>query len=322
LGVSASRLLLQHFRIWSSSLLFISGEVVGEVPRTVGGKVITFLTMLAGLVLFAVMVGTISASMTNYFRTRMEAHDIQLKDLNQHVIICGYDTKVDILLQELEEVADVWRRGVVVVAETDKNLNALPGLKNTKRLFHLNEDFTRIDVLEKAGAARARTALVLTDPGNNLGEQDRDARTVLASLTIEKLNPQIFTCAELISADNASHLKIAGVEEIVSRNNLSAGLFASSAINEGISGIVCDILSHKEGNYFRKINLPKDLEGKQFLEVAEYFKREQDALLIAIERVEEGGVLEQHINPSKDYLLENGDKLTLIVKRNSTICDL
>ena len=290
-------------QVWNSSLLFISGEVVGEIPKTKGGKIVTLLTTLAGLVVFAIMVGTISAAMTNYFKSRMEAHDLQLKDLENHIIICGYDSKVDIILQELEAAPDVWRKGVVLVAETEKNLLELP-LKNKKRLFHLNEDFTKIEVLEKAGAAKAKTALVLTDSGltgKNLGDQDRDARTVLAALTIEKLNPTIFTCAELISADNASHLKLAGVEEIVSRNNLSAGLFASSAVNEGISGIVSDILSHKEGNYFRKMDLPKDLIGKTFYEATNYFKKELDSLLIAVERVEENGLTEQHVNPFRDY---------------------
>jgi len=252
----------------------------------------------------------------------MEANDLHLKDLSQHVLICGYDSKVDIILQELEAVPDVWRRGVVVVAETDKSPLTLSTLKNKKRLFHLNQDFTKIEVLEKAGAAKARTALVLTDSGKNLSDQDRDARTVLAALTIEKLNPTIFTCAELISADNASHLKLAGVEEIVSRNNLSAGLFASSAVNEGISGIVSDILSHKEGNYFRKMDLPQDLIGKTFYEASTFFKKELDSLLIAVERTEENGLPDQHVNPSRDYELLEGDRLTLIIKRNSSICDL
>ena len=65
-----------------------------------------------------------------------------------------------------------------------------------------------------------------------------------------------------------------------------------------------------------------DLVGKTFYEATNYFKKELDSLLIAVERVEENGLTEQHVNPFRDYELLEGDRLTLIIKRNSSICDL
>lgn len=308
--------------LWATTLMFMSGEFVGEVPHSSGGKLVTVMITLSGLVIFAIMVGTISATMTNYFRMRLDAKEIDLNDLKDHLIICGWDRKCPVILRELEEVADVWRRGVVVVSETVADIFEETSLKNSRRIFHLREDFTRVEVLELAGAARARTAIVLAESNHNLSDQDRDARTVLAALTLEKLNPKVFTCAEILDEQNATHLRMAGVEEIISRTALSAGLFASSAINEGISPVISDILTHREGSYFKKIMLPESQVGKPFLEVFHYFKDEYDATAIAIETLEEDGKYHQHVNPSKDQRLSEGCKLTLILKRDSVICDL
>ena len=307
--------------LWETTFLFISGEVTGGMPTTSGGKTISILTTLAGLVVFAIMVGTISATMTAFFKTTMDAKDLTIADLEDHIIICGFDGKVEVILQELEAVDEVWRKGVVLVAETDIEINKLHGIKNTKRLFHINEDFTQIEVLEMAGAKKAKTAMVLADKGNNLGDQDRDARTVLAALTMEKLNPVIYTCAELLNESNATHLRLAGVEEIISRNSLAAGLFSTSAVNQGISVFVSDILSHQDGNYVRKFDVPKEFQGKTFLEASTYFKKELDSLVIGIERVVEGKA-ESHINPAHDLELKDQDKLTVILKKDSEICTL
>ena len=176
------------------------------------------------------------------------------------------------------------------------------------------------DSLESAGAVYAKTAIVLADKGANLGDQDRDARTVLAALTLEKLNPVIFTCAELLNEKNSTHLKLAGVEEVVSRNNLSAGLFASSAVNQGMSNFITDILSHQDGNYVRKVDVPDDYVGKTFVETASHFKKAFDTLLIGVESQIEDNRTEFHVNPPHDLELKADDKLTVILKKDSAAC--
>jgi len=304
--------------LWSTIFLFISGEVTGEAPITTAGKLVSILITIAGLVLFAVMVGTVSASMSAFFKTRMDAKELTLNDLSDHVIICGYSRKVDLILEELEASQTIWRRGVVVVARSEGDVFEKANIKNRKRLFHLNEDFTKFDILEEARASTARTAIVLADYSSRLSDQDRDARTVLAALTLEKLNPEIFTCAELLNEKNSTHLKLAGVEEVISGNHLSAGIFASSAINKGLSCFISDIFSHQNGNYVRKIELPKDLTGKSFVEVAKNLKTQYDCLLVAIEENGEG----MNINPPSEHLLSENCELTVIVKKDSEICNL
>ena len=62
-------------------------------------------------------------------------------------------------------------------------------VKNSSSLFNVRDDYTKFEVLEKVKADRASRALVIADSSNKeLSEQDRDARTVLAALTLEKIN--------------------------------------------------------------------------------------------------------------------------------------
>jgi voltage-gated potassium channel len=307
---------------WETTFLFISGEVIGKLPSSEGGKLVDALISISGLIVFAVMVGTISASMSAYFQRKMEAKDIDISDLKNHLIICGWENMGKMILSELEAVRDVWGQGVVVVAETDEDIVGASGVENSRRLFHVKADFTNVDVLESVGARKAKTAIVLADEGNGLRPQDRDARTVLAALTLEKLNPSIFTCAELLNEGNATHLRIAGVEEVISRNTLTAGLFASSVINEGITPVVTDLMTHHEGNYLRKLSATEQFIGKPFMKVVEYYKQEYDALAIGVENKNAQGVYEQHVNPPKDRIIEKGDRLTLVVKKDSILCDL
>ncbi len=309
-------------RAWETTFLFTSGELIGEIPANNAGKIVYLLITIAGLVVFAVLVGVVSASMATYLRTKMDAKDLSLGDLKNHLIICGWDSMGGTILHELELVTDVWRRGVVVIAETDRNIIAEGEIKNSRRLFHIKDDFTKPTVLEKAGAAVAKTAIVLADSSHSMLDQDRDARTVLASLTLEKINPKIFTCAELLNERNAVHLEIAGVEEIISRSAITAGLFAATAANSGVTPVVRDVLTHREGSYFKKIPVPEDFVDKEFIEAFHYLKKMYDITVLAVENKNDKGHLVQHINPAATHLLSTDDQLIIILKRDSEMCEL
>ena len=66
-----------------------------------------------------------------------------------------------------------------------------------QRVHFPNDDFTKVATLEKAGIHRANTCIILSDMSQGRSVQDADARTILAALTVEKLNLDIYTCAEI-----------------------------------------------------------------------------------------------------------------------------
>ncbi len=52
--------------------------------------------------------------------------------------------------------------------------------------------------MEKARVHRANTCIILSDMSQGRSVQAADAWTILTALTVEKLNLDIYTCAELI----------------------------------------------------------------------------------------------------------------------------
>jgi len=305
--------------LWLATFLFVSGEPVGTIPGTVTGHLVAITISVAGLVVFAVMVGAFSASMSTYLRTKMEDRDLSIDELRNHTLICGWDRMGGLILSELESVAHVWRQGVVVISETETDVVAASGVANPRRLFHVKDDFTKVSVLESVGARYAQAAIVLADKGQNLRDQDRDARTVLAALTLEKINPRIFTCAELLDEVNATHLHIAGVEEIVSRTTITAGLFTSTLVNRGITSVVSDLLTHKVGTCLRKIDVPGEFVGREFIDVFEHFKRQFDAIVLGLDRNGDDGKPDRVVNPPNSRTIRQGDKLIVVTGVHSSL---
>lgn len=83
------------------------------------------------------------------------------------------------------------------------------------RVFLQQEDFTKVSSLEKAGVHRASICIILADTSRGRSDQDADARTILAALTVEKLKPNIYTCAELYNREFRSHLQMGKVNAFV-----------------------------------------------------------------------------------------------------------
>ncbi len=302
--------------LWTSAFLFVSGEMVTGLPETASAKLIAVAITIAGMVLFAILVGTISATTAEFLKARSEVKDLNIEDLSDHIIICGWERMGGLILSEIECVPEIWNKGVVVISETIEDFLENVPVKNARRLFHVKEDYTKIDVLESVGARKANAAVVLADRGknNNLGDQDRDARTVLAALTLEKLNPEIYTCAEILDEANQTHLRMAGVEEIISRTNITAGLFASTLVNKGVSSVISEILTHKEGTYLRKFPVPKGYVGKDFIEVFTHYKKEHDSIPFSLITKDKDGNESTVINPRKDYKLKQEDILLIVTK--------
>lgn len=321
-GVTQFSLDTYFSRVWETTFLFMAGELVGTNPTSIAERVLALVVAFSGLIVFALFVGTVSATMTNYFGKKMDTKDMSVGDLRGHIIVCGWDRMGAVILSELEAIPDVWLRGVVVVSESTDDILKEVKIRNSRRLFHVRDDYTRMDVLERVGAKHAQTALILADKGAHLRDQDRDARTVLAALTLEKLNPSIFTCCELLDEQNATHLEIAGVEEIISPATLTASLFAATAVNTGVTSVIKNILTHHEGSYIKKVNVPKGFIGKTFFEAFSHFKQEFGAIILGIENKNDSNSFTQHVNPDSGTLLMASDKLILVLRLDSVLCEL
>lgn len=306
---------------WASLLSMVAGEPIGLEPRTFLGKILTLLIMMGGLTVFALLTGTVSAVMAERLQRGWTVNRVALEDLEGHIVVCGWNRSALTLLSEFRTKRDVQHRSLVIVAETRPALGA--ELDADPDAYFVEGDYTKVDVLERCGVRTASTAILMADSSlPNRSDQDRDARTVLAGLMIEKLNPQIFTCAELLSRENETHLRMAGIEEVVIGDEYSATILATSSRVRGVTEIADEIFSNRYGNQIYKKEIKPEWAGKTVLDLQHQIKFAHDSLLIAVEKSTGRESRDQRTsaysrtitNPPAHYQFQPGDMIIFLAK--------
>ncbi len=299
--------------LWWSFFTLIAGEPIGGEPTTEVGRLVTLMMMLSGLTMFAVLTGIVSAVMIDQLRLVMDGRYLELDELQNHIVIGGWNRGGHLIVQELQQDTQLRRLPIVIVAEfTEVPQQELKEVDRSQLYFYVG-DYTHLDVLEQVGIRSASQAILLADATHPRSDQDRDARTVLAALTIEKLNPKIHTCAQLLDRRNNVQLRVAGVEDVVVGDEVTSHLIATSARNQGLTEILMELLTLKVGNQFYKIPLPSAWVGIHFAEASQRTKHDYDGILLAIER-HVNGKRDSLVNPPQDTILQLEDYLIVVAR--------
>lgn len=299
--------------IWWSFFTVVAGEPVMGEPRTSAGRLVALIVAGGGLTMFAVFTGFVSAMMVQRLKMGMEMKDFDLDELRDHVIICGWNRSAHTIIEELQLEPAMKNRGIVVVAEFSETPEAELKKVDRSRVYFFLGDYTNIEVLEEVGMRHAAQAILLADHCLPRSDQDRDARTVLAALTIEKLNPKILTCAQLLDRKNNVQLQVAGVEDVIIADEVSGHLIATWSRNRALTNVFMELLSADTGNNLYKVALPQAWEGLTFQEGAQRLKDRHDTLLVAIER-EQDGRRQTLVNPPGSTPFSGGDFLVVIAR--------
>ncbi len=297
--------------LWFSVLSLIGGEPIGGEPVSDIGRVATMALMLGGLTVFGVFVGTVSAGMVARVSKRMGMPEMDIDELNGHVLVCGWNSSGSTLLEELFFDPHAEPRPVVIITEaSDLPVEISTSRVRRELLYHVSGDYTRIEVLERAAIRRASVAILLSDQTvASRSDQDRDARTVLAGLTIERLARGIFTCAQLNDRQNESLLRMAGVEEIVVTREYAGFILGSASRTLGLVTVLDDVLSAREGNTFLKVPLPAALDARTVSELHTLLARDHAAILVAAEI---GPDARLEVNPPAETRIAAGAQLVVI----------
>ena len=291
---------------WYSLYTMFAGEPTPQTPSTVGGKVVTVFVMFMGLTIFAMFTGTVAAFMVERLRTGN--HRMNWDDLNDHVIICGWNNAAEIIAREYRAAAA--NRGMPMVVITQwENEPPQPPRELEPHLMFYNDDFTRVDALERVGVHRASTCVILSDTSNGRSEQDADARTILGALTVEKLNPDVYTCAELCNRSHGTHLQMGHVNDYVVSGEYGAYLLAQAAMNRGLMDVFTELLTYQHGNEFYRMPLPEMWLGQSYMEVFVKLKSEYNAVLVSVHNADG----ELKINPA-EHVFAEGDEIVVIAE--------
>lgn len=284
----------------------IAGEPIPGPPSSVGGRITIGLVIASGLASFATVAGTVGAVVAE--RMRAGGSVIDWEDLEGHLVICGWNSKAEVVVREYREAVQGDEVPIVVISDVGPE----PAFSNPslrKDVHFLDADFTDVWALERAGITRASKCILVSDTSHGRSERDADARTVLAALTVERLNPDIYTCAEVHSRDCVGHLRIAHVDDYVVSGEHSAFLLAQSAVTRGVMGVFQELLTFEYGMKFSAVPVPRPWIGSDFMRAMTVLKSEHDAILVGVRR-QDGKTI---VNPASHRLAE-GEHLVVIAK--------
>jgi len=300
------------------SVYFVLVNVFGETtnPTSIGGRILTLIALLQGLIIATYLV-TIAAFFT------IRGGRVMNRSHKDHFLICGWNFQGPRIIRELLNARSDDNFDVVVVPgeEIPEKLKEFGN-----KIFVVEGTTTEDKTLIEAGIGSARSAIILTD--TNLMPDNADAKSLMITLAVETINPDVYTCVQLQNSDNAIHLKRANVDELVLFDVIGANLSVASALNPGITRMVSELIHFDDGSELWKLSppLPKDVVGTDFKEASRWFLG-KDIILIGVESDElkdsyfdhiQGGELTQKpghrgvfVNPKK-YQIQNNDALFVI----------
>lgn len=297
--------------LWFSAMTLVAGEPLGGEAQTRLGRVITLTLMMGGLTIFAIFAGTVSAVMVESLRN-MKFRHMDIDEIEGHAVICGWNRATELVVEEM--LHDRRFDYIVVVSESEEIEDHPLFVQYQATLFGVVGDYTRVHVLKEAGIERAEVALLLADDAKEeRSSQDRDARTVLAALLIEKLNQDIFTTVQLLNRDNETSLRRAGVEEIIVTDEYVGNIMASVVRSRGIVSMLDELLSARYGHQFFKHVCPDYLAGKTVAESMRILKEEHDSTLLAVSVDPEGRDL--RVNPPNDFIIEAEHRIIIAASK-------
>ncbi len=273
-------------------------------PTSSASRVATAFFVFSGMGLVSVLTATISAVLTA--KRIREEKGLSKTKVFRHVVLCGWNTNAEKILAALA-TSERWRTKPFVL------INDLPEEQMNEVLFQFNHldvqfvrgNFVQETVLRRANIEEAELAIIVAEVGDeSLGKADE--RTILSTLAIKSIEPDVTVVAELLNEENEQHLRRAEVDDVIISAQFSGYLMAAAAISPGIPVAVKELLTQTQGNTFQTADIPESLIGKSFHDIMDYFRSFHGAIAVGLVTQEPGmnleGILNDELGDIDDFI--------------------
>jgi voltage-gated potassium channel len=266
-------------------------------PVTPLGRILAVLLMLMGVVATSILSGTIASMFVD--RKLKEGKGLQDINMRGHTVICGWNKNAESILEGLALILKGAKKEVVLVNSMDpEEFQALsvrhPGLD----IRFVRGDFVSEKVLKRAALNTAGAAILLSDVSGGNTLANADERTILATLAIKSINPDITTSAELNNPENEQHLRRAKVDDILVNGEFNGFLLASATMTPAIPQVTKELLSFQSRGGLKQMVVPMQFVGRSFRELSDHFLKIGAGILI--------GLLSEEKKMSLDDILSEG----------------
>ena len=290
-----------HDALWWA-IVTLTTVGFGDIsPTSLGGRLIGVVLMFFGIG----VLGTFTATVASAFVDQRQRKDRGMGDcdLEGHIILCGWNDRTKEILKDLRADPRSADEPIALVAAVETNPAA-----DDEHLCFVRGTETEDD-LKRAGIEKAKTVVLVGDRLQDY--RARDAKAVLAVLTVKNLNRNAYTIVELAGEENEPHCRHAGADEIVVGADLCSRVISTATLDHGISKVLHELLSARVGHDLMTYPA-KDYDGQRFIDVFSKLKREKGMIALAIQPQGTGDIV---TNPDDSYPVKADDRLVVISAR-------
>ncbi len=269
-------------------------------PASMGGRIVGVVVMLFGIGFLGVLTATIAGVFIE--GKIMESKGMKGTDVKDHFILCGWNFRGADILEEIRAETKFEHIPIVLIADiSDKPVD-------DPHVHFIRGDIEET-ILNKANLKYAKAVLILSD--DRLDSYSSDAKTVLNTLAIKHVCPDIYTCVELMRSKNYGHCRMAGADEIIIIGELGTNLLVQAALDHGVTRLISELVSNRYGEELYKMKMPEKLRGRPFIDIMTSLKQEKNITCIGVEDKAGENLT---TNPGPDYIPGNDDFLIVISK--------
>ncbi len=258
---------------------------------TMIGKVTSIFVMLSGIGVLAVLLGAIAEVFIENAVNKRNKKEIKLEN---HIIICGWDNKLNIATKELLNSG----KEIIVIACEEK----LP--MEHADLFFINGEPCDDQNLRMASVEQATHALI---------SGKTDTETLLTAIAIEKLNPRINTTCIVSDHRVIKALEKSGVDKALSIDEFFGIFFSRSVHVPFLTAYLNEIMSIQGMDIYQS-KVFDELIGISYLDAMILLKEKYDAQLNGIVRGEK-----IFVNMKKDDVITEDDQIIYIAEREIVV---
>ncbi len=287
---------------WSIVTLATVGY--GDIsPVTTGGRVVAVMLMLGGIGMLGAFTAQIASLLFERQWLKQKGRFMHL-DFRDHVIFSGWSPRAETVLRNLRGDPRGAALDVLLIARLDE----VP--VDDDRLYFIRGT-TDERTLRQAHLPEADTVVLFGDP--SLDEEARDAKVILHALTVEDINPDVYTIVELAHTSSQSYCERAHVDEIIVGSEFASRLLSRAVVDHGITEVFSDLVSARHGNEIFELPLEEKHVGMRFEEALLALKRDHDCLVVGLEE-QTGADGRAHVvtNPPADRTLKRTDRFIVI----------
>ena len=262
-------------------------------PVTLSGRLLAIVIMLSGIILVALVTGTISSIFTT--KRIMEGKGLEKTSKKNHIIICGWSPSILSLINGFLESSEEHDIVLINDESQDKIDSIMSG--TTQKVQFVRGDYSLDSILSKANATKAKYLLILNDLHNN-----QDEKVILATLTIKKLSPSIRVVAQINDKNKIPFLRRANVDAVLSSDDYNLYMSLSHVLDPGSAQAISSLMSEQSDNSLESKKIPDEFIGKTFSDLHEYYFSEYGMICLGLYNHEENMGISDLLSSSSDSI--------------------